>query len=396
MDKIIQFLLIVFLILPYRFYSLELSNYLALPYGILVSLLILIIYRQTNLKLYLTFLLFGLFFSVLFNISMLVNLNNYQKIIVKDIVESIKPLLYSLIILSGIAYGYKIKLENLSKFLITFAIVSIIFSSFVFLPYSNVHEIINFFKGRTYSEDWSLTHYLRFSGFMGYPSVFSIWLCFVLLLVYSDENICLFQKLMYLVFIFLGILFSGGRSGLFIMIVSFLLYALMFDFSFRKLEIKKRFFYLFLSFIIFISFSFINLLPRFKEVPAFSYLTMFFEKGIYDDSFSYRINELNLILTTFKFLGYGPNNYFLYNYHGPVETLYFYYFYKFGIFGLAYIFTIISLVIFLLFKGKSSINNAFAVWGLTSIILGIGESIIDEYKSFYIFFFLLGILISKL
>lgn len=384
--NIISILLFTYIISPFRIGENILSNFLSLPLALLVSVSIILVVNKFDLKIF----LWGLLFSIFFYISLVINLNDHQKLLIKDYAEVLKPIFNALFINAGFNIGFIISNDQLKKNLIKFFIISIIFSSLVFFP--PFIPLMNLYKGRIYAEDWSIVHYLRFNGFFGYPSIFGLWLVLGLLLIYLETNK---KKIIYFLFFLYGLIFTASRTALIIFVLSVFVSFLLFDIRFFKIKISKRVLkYGTLIILLFVlSFIIINS----SNFRPFELYLSFFEKGIGEGSLGYRVNELNSIFENFLFFGYGPNNYYLTNYHGPVESMYFYYTYKFGFCGILYIISIIYLLFKLLIKIKDNVlSKSFCLWSILTIIIGgISESIIDEHKSFFIFFIILGFVYKK-
>lgn len=335
----------------------------------------------------LNFIITGLFFSFLFFLSFLINIP--EKVIIKDIVEIVKPLIYFMIVLSGYILKHYLTDEKIKKYIFVLSFISILFSSLVFFP--SFHNIVNMYKGKTLYE--YNVHFYRFSGFMGWPGPFSYWLVLTSLLVvneFYEKKISFFYFLIFYLSIGISIVLTGARSGLIIFIISNILYMLI------NIKLKRNIFYLIsMVFFLIICYIFISYL---KDSPAIMYLIKGFE-NIVESSFKQRLKELELTIENFKngfILGSGPNNVWILNNLSKVatvETAYFFYGYKFGIFGLTFYFLIIYLSLKLFVKSQNlSLTKVFSIWSLIILTIGpLSESITEEYKSFYMYFTMLGL-----
>ncbi|MCX7641042.1 MAG: hypothetical protein N2Z20_00185 [Elusimicrobiales bacterium] len=298
-----------------------------------------------------------------------------------------KPLIYCLIASGGVIISTHFREEQVKKYIIIITLASIFFSTFVFFP--NLYNLVDIYKGRPSYDDFNI-HFYRFSGFMGYPGPFGYWLVFVSLIVVQSfyrKEISFFKFTILYLFLILSIILTGSRGAIVIFALSTIFFTLMNMFFKRNLVFLIMFFLLSLSLLLILK-------REIQDIEAIKYLVKDVN-NIMGSTFAYRFNEIVMVIENFEkgnFFGLGPNNAWFLDNGMPVETAYFFYGYKFGIFGLMFYFSLIFLNFLLfVFSEKHSFSKLFALWSLVILIIGpLSESITEEYKSFYMYFTLLG------
>lgn len=353
-------------------------------------------------KLVYNFLLLGLFFSFLFSLSFLFNITSYDDLLFKDLIELFKPFLYCLFIYSGYLLSKRVSEEKIIKYSLVLSTLSIIFSSFVF--FSELNFISDVFKGRTSKEEFNI-HFYRFSGFMGYPGPFGYWLTFVYGLILSQilknkTNIKINYYYLLLLISIVSIVLTGSKGAIFMFItlnVFFIVIVLVRNIYIPKLkQISFLIIFIFFSLLSAYIINFIHITDTdITKIHAIKYIFLYSD-NLLESSFGHRYKELIITLKTIIdgfIFGKGPDNASISNIIGPVETAYFFYIYKFGVFGFLFYISLILLNIYILVKAKIfTFSWVFSLWSTIVLTVGpLSESITEEYKSFYIYFTLLGI-----
>ena len=198
--------------------------------------------------------------------------------------------------------------------------------------------------------------------------------------------------LLYVVGIF-GLIFSGARGA----VVIFILANLLFFMSTLK---KRKTFFFSAFFVLLIMFFIAFLFSGQSDFQAIAHFQKLIENPD-GGTFGHRASELERLfagLMDGKLFGVGPNNYFIQSNYGPVESVYYFYGYKFGLVGLfayscvIYLFLMIGVKMFY-YKFTLNLAYVFSCWALLNLVIaGVSNSITEEYKSFYMFFLLSGII----
>lgn len=377
--------LIGVLLAPIHIFSLKLFNELIILLAVVYIGGIFFSERLTRLDL--TILGVGLFVSVCFMSINMVALEN-SEFVIKDFVESVKPILFCSLAVCGRIISKNLTLRDVTRFVIIVCVLQVIFSCLIFIP--SLHDFVDLFKGRQSVNAFN-THFFRFSGSMGFPSLFGIWIGLSIILTLfapSPRNKCLYVPIL-----LAGLYFSQSRTGVILLLLSCV--AVYFAY------IKKRswdwrphnsqiisVFLLFL--IIFIVYLTQDISDKFSV--AFN--------NISSSSLHYRIIQFDNFTKVFveNPLGIGSSSLYITANFGVIENAYFYYGVKYGVFGLAW-FVLICLTTFSLsirFYNLSRFSCfSICVWLFVSVTLGSYSNAISlEYKSFVFFFLLLGILLG--
>ena len=375
---IIPIILIYFM--PMKIIGMNLKNELVLPLSLLFFLFC-FVFLKFSFKTYsVKYIIYGLFFSSVFLFILLLN---QETIIIKDIVECFKPLYFCLFFVIGRKAAETYSLESVARFIVILLLLGVLFSSLVYFQLS--YPILDLYKGRT-SDESNLYHFLRFSGFFGYPSMFGIYLILGMILTIS-VNFTKYKKLT-LFLLFVGFVLTMSKTG-------FILFGLLVGYYLvMKGTIKDIILSASISFIIFLLIS-IYFFDEFLVVfNAFSSID-----GLLSSTFSHRFREIILsinILISENFDGFGPSNIYLKKNHGPVENVLFFYVFKFGYFGLIYYINLILFTAYKFFSEKETPIKLLLLWCLLSLLIGsLAESITEEYKTLYFFPLLLGFFSNK-
>ncbi len=269
-------------------------------------------------------------------------------------------------------------IELLSDVVIKAGLISIIFSSLVFVEY--LHPFIDFFKGRQSTEEFTF-HFYRFSGFHGYPTDFAVFINFCILLVFSklEKNLYSFSKAFaYLCVFSLGILLSFARGGMLqfagLILVLFYISPILNFLKAKPRHLKQRSQFSLISFFaITLCFLSIFLIQDFLKIENqyISYLVGLFDNNI-DSSIQHRFNEIILVQDVLSSRSEVPFNEDRIQPFGmdTIESMFTHYTLRFGWFGFCLISFIYAIKLILLSKYKrdSSLNFALFYWFFTFFI----------------------------
>jgi hypothetical protein len=380
------FLLVIFL-LPINLGAIRMLNeavFILASFGATLYLVFYSRYDAIDLRIF----SFGLISSLLFYTLLL---TNFPRIIVfKDIVEVTKPAIYSIFVISGFKLAKSVTEPTLYKCVILFGVLSVFFSALVLFP--AFHPIADMYKGRVSSSSYNF-HFFRFSGTMGYPGGYGVWLVLPILVsisLYVDKYICLQKFLITFSILLLGLVMSGSRAAIAVLLATVSLLLLARIKNRRNLQVIS----IFIVSLIAIGFLVFYLNDSYQSLY---YLFSTIENGA-GGSFNHRLGEISRLYAQIysgELLGAGPNNAYLVNNFGPVESAYYYYGYKFGLIGLLIYFLIIAIFLQMSLLSYNSRNFGFVfIFSIFSIVSmglgGISNSITEEYKSFYLFFTFFG------
>lgn len=386
----IWFITLIIFLLPLRIGSINLFNEPIFIGGVVISLFFIYKKKYSSVDIVeLISIAVGILFSLLFVLILLINLPD--NLIIKDLVEPFKPLMYSMFFITGYKLSSSLDKKSLYKYIIIFSLLSVLFSAFVFIP--SLHPLVDLFKGRTSTLSFD-RHFLRFSGTLAYPGTFGYWLVLsslIVLLAYYKKYLRFQYFILCYASILIGIILTGSRGAIIIYFMTTPLFFLL------TIQYKKTWVGIVCLLVLFVP-SIIYLWFLFSEIQAISYLREGFA-AIGESSLNHRLRELEIVSITLRegrLIGNGPSNFFIDSNYGPVESVYFFYGYKFGLFGLVFyaiiVLSNIALAIDQIIKRRLSFIFVFSIW--SSVVLSIGAistSITEEYKSFLMFFVLFGI-----
>lgn len=346
--------------------------------------------------------IFALFVSAYFTATSLVN---SALIGTGDIVEFIRPINYLVYFLFPVLLVlHRDDYKGLFKAFIVLMVVQVVFSFFVFIP--EAWPIVDLYKGRL-STDLVQFHFFRFSGMLGYPSDFSFYLIFALLMgsLYLLNEQSLKNKLglgCLCLIAMLALFLTGSRSGvaLFVVLFSILLFS-------HRLILNSKVLFLSIALVVVMFYVIINDLLSENILGSFLYLLDLIERGVMDDSARHRIREfllaIELMQDYFPF-GFGANKDYFGFVLGPVESTYGYYMGKYGFIGIClYLFHIFYLAYIALQVSKRyrddqlivAFSNAFFIWALSvPFVFGFASAVTDRFKGPFLFYMLAGYLMS--
>ncbi len=382
------FIALIFL-MPVAIGSLQLLNEPVLIVSLLLSSLLLWINYPLFPRFPFVVVIAGGVFSVAFLLVLIVYLP--KSFLIKDLVECFKPLIYSVIFASGFHLSAQYSQESVIKFILVAGVCSVAFSYLVFVP--QAYPLVDMYKARQ-STDANTFHFFRFSGTLGFPGGFGYWLVLVLqvaLLQLYRKKIRLLKFFVLYAFLLSGLVLSGSRGA----------FAIYLAVNLATIFFLPRNRISWVSALILLSgvFGFvIFLLASEVEMQAI----MHFQRVLEDPTggtFAHRAGELERVYQSLAdgyVLGNGPNNFYIKEMYGPIESVYYFYGYKFGFIGLLYYFLWVALAAYILIKlfltgRKLNFAFFFCLWALANMLIaGVSNSITEEYKSFFMFFLLLG------
>lgn len=376
----------VLLIIPVNIGKIRVFNEPIIAFSFFASF-IFILSKAKITKAQLLVLIISLLFSSLFLIILLFNMPDI--FVFKDVVETIKPIIYGVIIVAGCFLSEQYNDSKIVKCILVVAIISVLFSSLVF--FKPLFFLVDMYKGRLSSEP---LHFFRFSGTMAYPGPFSYWLVLAIqaaFYAYQKKYIKGRSFLPICTILLWGFFMTGSRGG----VIVFLLMNLLYVFIYWK---KKRTLLSYCIMIFLLGILLLVLRDFIKDSKSIKYIITGINNPL-ESSFMHRVKELRYVhdaIMSGKIFGSGPNNIFIQNAFIAVETAYFYYGYKYGMIGLMFYGIIIFYAFFCFCRGVMQKKNNFAVvffmWSLVCLTVGaLNESVTEEYKSFYVFFLLYGI-----
>ena len=387
------FFLFVILVIPINLGPLRIFNESIFILAIIGAVLFVVFSRHGFGSVEKIVIFHGLVFTVLFSFVLIIHFP--VNFLLKDFVEVLKPLLYSIIFISGYRLAKKFSELSIEKTVIYVGLGSVVFSTLVFFP--ALYSIADLYKGRVSGASYNL-HFFRFSGTLGYPGGFGYWLVLPTLVLVSHyhRRLLPFSKFIVLFgFLLFGVVMTGSRGAAAIFFLTLSFYYI------SNLESTRNFVAV-LVFIACLAVSIFAIVNYSESYQSLGYLLSTFDTGS-DGSFAHRLNELDRLkdsLLQGRVIGFGPNNYYLRQNYGPVESVYYYYGIKFGFIGLLYYFSLILTFGFVLLRcilrnRRDSFVFVFSVFALANLIVaGVSNAITEEYKSFYIFFMLSGVVVS--
>lgn len=353
-------------------------------------------------EIHIIFVLYMVAFIIIFLSSVL-----YDAPLIRTLSDSGRLLLFGVFVHFGFLYQkhFKCKHEEIAQTIIYLGVISVIFSSLVFFEFS--YPFIDLFKGRQSTEEY-LFHFYRFSGFHGYPTDFSVFLNFCILLVYFqfERGVYSLKKTMIFFVIFLlGIILSFARGGmlqfaLLVMFIFFLSPAINLLRA-KQLNRRIRFVYgssiLILILVVFLG-GFLNFILL-NENQYLVYLSSIFSSDI-DSSITHRFNELSLVEDVIwedRLIPLGDERLEPYG-MDTIEGLYSHYALRYGLAGLILILILYIFKLTYLFSYKENNSLSFALfwWFLTFIIiLAPFSDVTTRLKGLSFYSFLLGIALSS-
>ena len=381
----------VIFLMPMRFAGVMLLNEPVLVISLLGSLFCIAFHsNRLNKKHFLVF-TFSYIVSLLFYCILLIYMP--ANFVIKDFFEAFKPLIYGLIFISGMLISKDLGEEKIIKYILAAVVFSVIFSSLVFIP--QTYSFLDLYKGRTSDAAYNF-HFFRFSGSLGYPGGFGYWLVLgiqvTMLAYYKNILSTKLFLLLYGISIF-GLVFSGARGAVIIFILANLLF-------FMSTPTKRKTFFFSAFFVVLLMFFVAFLFSGQSDFQAIAHFQKLIESPD-GGTFGHRASELERLFTALmdgKLLGAGPNNYFIQSTYGPLESVYYFFGYKFGLVGLFAYSCVIYIFLMMgtkLFYYRFTLHLPFIVscWALLNLVVaGVSNSITEEYKSFYMFFLLSGII----
>ena len=381
--------------LPISVGSIKLLNEPILSAATILSVGLVWFYRNSISKFSYSIFLICAVFSAFF-LTILV-LNIPPDFVFKDFVECFKPIIYALIFVSGVLLSTRFTEDDVVHFIIFSGICSVAFSYLVFFP--PAYSFIDIYKARQSVESNSF-HFYRFSGTLGFPGGFGYWVVLVLqvaLLQLYRQKITSFWFFLLYTFLLSGLVFSGSRGA-------FAVYLIVNFVTIILLPSKKITWLMAVTLIGGVTGFGMFLLVSEVELQAILHFQKVLENPT-GGTFAHRASELERLFESISqgyVIGHGPNNKFIQNTYGPVESVYYFYGYKFGLIGLTYYFIWVGFVAYMLLKiflsgRKVNFTFFFCLWAIVNMIVaGVSNSITEEYKSFFMFFLLLGYVSGKL
>jgi hypothetical protein len=391
-DKAIVFYLtLVIVAAPFRVGVTVLSNYLIF----LLSFPAIALYlsaSQSKDRLELLILAWGLLFSVVF--VCILWLNTPAQLEVKDVIEPVKPLAYAALVICGLRLGPRLREDSLLKYCLCLAVGMVTFSGLVVV--GRLEPFVELFKGALREE--SPANFSRASGSLAFADLFGVWLAFASLLALGAVESGAIRRLAGLVtqvVVVAGLLFSGSRTGVVVWGAGLVCFSV----------ISGRWRGIVYAVVLSLAVGSVSVgLLGWAGVVGAQHLIQPFEVPLVETSFGHRLNELRLLweqLRVGHFWGRGPNNALIGEMVGDVESAYFFYGYKFGVFGLAYYASLVAATVWIVARSSRMwvirvVPSCFGIWGTVALVLGgIAIAVTDEYKSFLMFFILLGLSLSR-
>lgn len=383
MRDLLAFSLIFVLLFPLRLFGVVFLNEPIYFFSIFFSVVGLLYSSKYSVSTYLvaTYFLCFTFFYV--TILMMIPPRNF---LVKDLVEVFKPSIFLLIFLFGVSASKAFRPVSLESFTVYVSVLSIFFSFLVFVP--PLHPFIDVFKARPSSGN--LFHFFRFSGTLGYPGGFGYWLTLAYALVLSAlfRAEGKFYRLMFLLsFIVVGIILTGSRGALAIAIILTFVISCFKPFSRIGIFVFTFFVVVFLLLLYLVFYSGM-------ELSFITHFASFIDNPL-GGTFTHRANELIRLANSLAdgyIFGSGPDNFNLQRDFGPIESAYYFYGVKFGILGLIFYIGLIVYLVFAVIRFPVfSVLWSSSIWAFFNVsVAAVSNSITEEYKSFFLFFILLG------
>jgi hypothetical protein len=390
----ISFFTAIVFLMPLNFAGFMLLNEPILVLSFLGSLFCIVLYRNRLNRKHL--LVFGLSFIISSSFYCILLIYMPLNFVIKDFFEVFKPLIYGFIFISGMLISEYLDEEKIINYILASVVFLVVFSSLVFFP--QTYPFLDLYKGRTSDAAYNF-HFFRFSGSLGYPGGFGYWLVLgiqVTMLAYYKSMLSSKKFMLLYGLGLLGLVFSGARGAVIIFVLSSLLF-------FLSTPTKRKTFFFSILFILLLISFLAFLFSGQSDIQAIAHFQKLLENAG-GGTFGHRASELERLfeaLSDGRLLGAGPNNYFIKSTYGPVESAYYFYGYKFGLVGLlAYGFLIYTFLVMgvKLFFYRFTLNLPFIVscWALLNLVVaGVSNSITEEYKSFYMFFLLSGIVYKQ-
>jgi len=316
----------------------------------------------------------------------------------EDIIEFIRPIVYLIFLFVPIFYELdESQFGELMGFLLWISIIQIFFSVAVFFP--SLWPITDLYKGKLSDSigDYSIGHFFRFSGTLGFPSFFAFYLSFYILYVILALRFGRhpgYKKTALMSFVFIsivGLLLTGSRAGIAALLLMLML-AIMFSLD-KKTTASIAIIIVLVSGLVYLSYETI------QELESFKYIQMLIDEGVEDDSAEHRIEEANLMfslmLKYFPF-GFGANKDFFSKTIGPVESSHGYYMGKYGFLGLSLylgyyvLLSYIALKVGRIYKENPEVR-AFAytylIWSFVMVVIfGVVTSATEAFRGAFIFY----------
>jgi hypothetical protein len=316
----------------------------------------------------------------------------------EDSIEFIRPIIYLIFLFVPIFYVLdERRFGELIGFLLWISIIQILFSVAVFFP--SLWPITDLYKGKLSDSigDYSIEHFFRFSGTLGFPSFFAFYLLFYMLyviLILRFGRHSGYKKIALISFVFIttiGLLLTGSRAG----IAAFLLMLMMVVVFLldKKIIASIAIIVVLVSGLIYLSYEHI------QELESFKYIQMLIDEGVEDDSAEHRIKEANLMFSLmikyFPF-GFGANKDFFSKTIGPVESSHGYYMGKYGFLGLSLylgyyaLLSYIALKVSRIYKENPEVkafSYTYLIWSFVMVIIfGAVTSATEAFRGAFIFY----------
>lgn len=282
----------------------------------------------------------------------------------------------------------------LVKVLKVFTFLSVLISFFVFFPV--LHPFVDLFKGRL-SNDVLQFHFLRFSGFQGFPSDFGSFLVLIIILLVLDKHNKYFSsksKLFYFSICIIGLIGSAARTGFlhlitFILLISIVKVLIIISTNKTSKNVFKAFFtfFILISLVIFFFDSLIT-----SKFDIIKYVVFNPEK--IDSSATHRFHEIagSLEVLNKDLFLFGVDRDFPLGLP-VIEGFWTHWLLRFSWIGLFFVLFLASFIILTLNNSRFVLNKALLFWFFSFFIsVGFFSDVLFRFKGPFIYGFLLGYL----
>lgn len=319
-----------------------------------------------------------------------------QPSVAKDLLEACKPILYGALVVLGTQCQRALSSHVIRRAVVALAVVSVVHSAMVFVP--PLHPLVDLWKGRPSTSAWNF-HFERFSGTLAYPDILGMWLVLALLVVVDEW---MFQpstrprSVFEAAAIAVGLLLTGSRGAVVVGLFGGAAYLIVHARALGPRRMAGA-----VAAAVLVGGA-LGAAVVSSQVAAASYFRQTITEGVADGSLLHRVREFGLLMDSWQsgsFFGNGPQNAYLFGSYGPVESGIFYYGYKFGVLGFGFLSVVVlALTVCLGASGeRRGIAKVYGIWGIVAVTVGgVSMSITEEYKSFLMFFFLLGVSIQEI
>lgn len=323
-----------------------------------------------------------------------------------DFADFTRPFVYLLYFSIPLFYPITdTELNKLFNFILKLLLLSIVFSAFVYIPFT--YPLVDLYKGRM-STDAVIMHFYRWSGTFGYPSDFAFLISlFIYWMFFKYAYGVITKKIKFWSLFFLlmlGLLMTVSRGGIFSTIfmlgISYIFSSALFRFRVNLIVFPA---------LLIMFFGFLYILNSEKIVlfgTDLSYLTgvMANNSDGIDSSSKHRLRELNyaidFLVQYFPF-GSGSNRIGIKQIIDPLESFYGYHFIKWGFLGFILHMCFIGWAS--LSAGLHSLNSkinkpesaalysAFVIFILSvPIIMGFSSAMSDRFKVVVVYYLVCG------